>query len=137
MTQLAINISRARVDAALGRLSRPRARDLLERIGAMVVSSTQRRISQDKQAPDGTVWEPWSDGYAATRHSGHSLLRDTGALLESIDAEVRGDELLVGSPLKYARHVQRARPFLGLSRGDEDDIAEMVDDWAREMERAA
>lgn len=137
MTQLEINISRARVDAALGRLSRPRARDLLERIGAMVVSSTQRRISQDKRAPDGTAWDPWSPSHAATRHSGHSLLQDTGALLESIDAEVQGDELLVGSPLKYARHVHERRPFLGLSRDDEDDIAEMVDDWVREIERAA
>lgn len=139
----------ARLEAAL----RARIPELLDAAGALVESQTRRRITEDKTAPDGTPWQPWSDAYRATRHAGHSLLRgDTSGLLDSIQYTVAGDELAVGSDLDYAAHQffgtepgkhhnLPSRQALGLSAGDADElddlIADVLADWAREGARPA
>lgn len=76
--------------------------ELLESIGAVVESQTRRRISDEKTAPDGTPWAPWSDAYAKTRHGGQSLLQGDGDLLDSIEYQVQRSSVRVGSPLAYA-----------------------------------
>lgn len=75
---------------------------LLELIGAEVESQTHRRLRDEKTAPDGSAWEPWSDGYAATRHGNQSLLMGEGALDDSIQYFITGSKVHVGSPLAYA-----------------------------------
>ena len=64
--------------------------ELLESIGAVAESQTRRRISDEKTAPDGTPWAPWSTDYAKTRHGNQSLLQGDGDLLDSIEYQEIG-----------------------------------------------
>lgn len=76
--------------------------ELLESIGAVVESQTRRRISDEKTAPDGSAWTPWSAAYQKTRHGNQSLLQGEGALLDSIEYQVQRNSVRVGSALAYA-----------------------------------
>lgn len=76
--------------------------ELLETIGSFVENQTTHRISDEKTAPDGTPWAPWSDAYAKTRHGGNSLLQGEAGLLESIEFQVQRNSVRVGSALVYA-----------------------------------
>ncbi|HMI89803.1 MAG TPA: phage virion morphogenesis protein [Polyangiales bacterium] len=75
---------------------------LLDSIGQQQEDSARRRITETKRSPDGKRWAPWSERYRKTRKSHHSLLRSTGALVDSLDHQVEGDVVVVGSNLKYA-----------------------------------
>ena len=113
---------------------------LLESIGAEVESQTRRRIAEEKAAPDGTPWQPWSDAYAETRHGGHSLLEGEGELLDSLQFLVGSDRVEIGSNLIYAAIHQHggdevgipipARIYLGISPENENDLLAILDDWA-------
>ena len=114
-------------------------RALLDMIGATVESQTRRRITDDKEDPQGNRWDPWSDDYAASRHGGHSLLEGEGLLLGSLGFAVAlaGDEVEIGSNLIYAatqnygdkeRNIS-ARQFLGLSNDDEAELDMMIDNF--------
>lgn len=127
----------SRLQSRLNALVDMDRRSLLEGIGAEVESQTKRRIASDKTAPDGSAWDPWSDRYKKTRHSGQSLLQSEGHLLTSIQFLV-GPSLLeveVGSNLVYARAHQLGfedipqREYLGLSGQDEDDVLGLVEDF--------
>ncbi|MGL3256624.1 phage virion morphogenesis protein [Salmonella enterica] len=76
--------------------------ELLHSLGAVAESQTRRRIISEKTAPSGERWPEWSDGYASTRHSGQSLLRGEGDLLDSIQFVVERGRVVLGSPLSYA-----------------------------------
>lgn len=76
--------------------------ELLESLGAVVESQTRRRISDEKTAPDGSAWTPWSTAYQKTRHGNQSLLQGEGALLDSIEYQVQRNSVRVGSALAYA-----------------------------------
>ena len=120
---------------------------LLDAIGQQQEDSARYRISQTKRAPDGKRWAPWSPRYAATRGPGHSLLRDTGALYDSLTHNVLGRHAVeIGSNMHYAGHLQEgtkkpdggvlmpARPFLNGEDGIEDssdrqEIRELVRAW--------
>jgi len=129
-----------RLQARMTRLTRAERRPLLENSGAVLESSARRRIQSDKRGPDDLPWPDWSPAYAETRHGGQSLLSAEGGLLDSLRAEVRGDEVEVGSNLVYAAVHQfggaevgmpiPARPYLGVSPADETEILSVVDDWA-------
>lgn len=125
---------------ALGDLDRAA---LLEGIAAEVESQTRRRLSDEKEAPDGTPWPEWSDNYAATRQSQHSLLESTGSLIDSIESVVSDDHAETGSNLIYAA-IQNLggtddmapgpaaipqREFIGLSDGNLIDLQHLVDDF--------
>ena len=116
-------------------------RDLLEVIGATVESQTRRRIAEEKTSPDGDEWPVWSEKYAATRHSGHSLLIGEGDLLDSIVFVVGSGEVEVGSNLIYAatqhfgdedRNID-AREWLGLSEDNEAELQRVINDWFEEI----
>lgn len=81
-------------------------RELLETIGAVAESQTRRRITTEKTAPDGTPWQAWSASYAKTRHGNQSLLQGDGPLLDSIQYQVKGSKVHLGSPLPYAPSIQ-------------------------------
>jgi len=78
-----------------GRLRDPGG--LLQSIGAALVASTRLRF-RDEAAPSGAPWKP--SGRA--RRQGGRTLSDTGRLLRSIAARVRGDTVEVGTNVKYA-----------------------------------
>ena len=71
--------------------------ELLDSIGAVVESQTRRRIADEKTAPDGSAWAPWSDAYAKTRHGNQSLLQGEGALLDSIEYQVERGKVRIGA----------------------------------------
>jgi phage virion morphogenesis protein len=124
-------------------MTRADRRQLLDGAGAVLESSARRRIQSDKRGPDGERWPNWSESYAQTRHAGHSLLSAEGHLLDSIRAEVRGDEVEVGTNLVYGAVQQfggdevgmaiPARPYLGVSTEDERDILAVADAWADDL----
>lgn len=75
---------------------------LLDIIGSFAENQTKHRISNEKTAPDGTPWAPWSTDYAKTRHGNQSLLQGDGDLLDSIEYQVQRNSVRVGSALAYA-----------------------------------
>ncbi len=110
---------------------------LYRAMGAEVESQTRRRIEDERTAPDGTPWPAWSNGYAASRHGGHSLLQNEGDLVDSLTHLVTGDGVEIGTNLVYGathqfgrddQHIP-ARPFLGLSEANAADVLAVMDDW--------
>jgi phage virion morphogenesis protein len=107
---------------------------LVADIAATVESQTRRRLGKEKRAPDGSAWAPWSEGYRGRR-----MLERSGALIDSIHHKLYGDQAEVGSNLVYAAIHQfggaevgkaiPARPYLGLSDDNMDELAETVDAW--------
>jgi phage virion morphogenesis protein len=123
------------IDARISRLADLDLRDLLEGIGAEGESQTRRRIRDEKFDADGVAWEPWSDHYERTRKSNHSLLINDQDLLDTLSYEVESDAVSWGSDQVYAathqfgRGAIPARPFLGLSDSNHDDIEQLVVDF--------
>lgn len=123
--------------------------DLFELIGSEVESQTRRRIQEEKTGPDGKEWKPWSKKYAASQHGntgthaphpdelrrsgGHSLLQLDGGLLDSIQYQALPGRVLVGSNLVYAGPNQASRPFLGVSRENEDEIESLCIEFIRDL----
>ena len=130
-----------RILARLERLAELDLGPLLEGIGGEVEGQTRRRIEKQEGAPDGTAWPEWSPAYHKTRHSGHQVLESFGHLRDSLTHEVRGDSVLVGSPLVYAATHQFGDPargipqreFLGLSGQDYDEVVGMVEDYLEDI----
>jgi len=140
-----------RLQRRIDRLANPELDQLGEQLGSLVESQTRRRLSADKEAPDGTPWAPWSDDYAASRKGGKSLLEGEGDLLDSITYEVDRGQVSVGSNLVYAAIHQHggtpdmapgpagvpARPYLGFSDNDLAEIQAEADAWLdRHLEQA-
>ena len=120
-----------RLQYAIRRLSLHDMDALLEVIGSTVESQTRTRISTEKTDPDGGKWKPWSSSYAATRHSGHSLLVNDGNLRDSIEFQVEGNSVVIGSNLVYAGYQNATRTFLGLSDENQDELQHTINDWMR------
>ena len=124
---------------------------LMETIAAIGESQTRRRIESEKTAPDGT---PWPDNIAET-----PILRETGRnLLDSVASSATADVAEWGAGWEYA-HVHQngmtivpreagklaftvagrfvladevtipARPFVGLSDENRQEILEIVTDY--------
>lgn len=121
---------------------------LLDALGAEIETQTRRRIREEKTGSDGEEWAPWSERYAARREGrGGSLLLRDGHLDDSIQHFVRhgSDEVVVGSTMVYAATHQfgdpdrgiPARPFLGFSPANEDDLEAVLDDWMDRVGREA
>ena len=119
--------------------------ELLDGVGALVASQTQERIASEKRGPDGTAWQPWAERTAARRHAGQSLLVQEGHLRDSIHHVVTDNEVRVGSDMIYAAIHQfggragrghaaeiPARPYLGLSDDNRDDVRAAVEAFIAE-----
>lgn len=108
-------------------------------IGEVLTESTKARF-ESGIGPDG---QPWQDNADATieRKGRNSPLIDTGTLMEQIHYSIVGNTLEIGSPMVYAAMQQfggtkdefpwlwgdiPARPFLGVSASDRDDILQIV-----------
>lgn len=141
MTGVTLRLESPDLAAAARRLSALdllRSGSLLDAIGAILESGARRRIGDEKSGPDGAAWAPWSDRYARTRRRAQSLLQSRGDLLDSIAFDTRAGGVAVGSNLVYAAIHQfggaevgkpglPARPYLGVSAGDEADIVDAID----------
>lgn len=127
---------------ALDRLSRLDTRRLLEILGSEAESQTRRRLSDEKTDPTGQPWDDWSDAYADRRPPKGGILDLDGSLIDSIAFEVEGDAFIIGSNLVYALVHQKgweemnipARPYLGVSDENLEDLGELVIDF---IERSA
>lgn len=132
------------VIARLNALGQPRRMaEGLANIGGLIQSQTERRIEEDRASPEGEAWVPWSETYAASRHKGNRLLQASGAFRDSIAWDLTGDELRVGSNMVFAALHQfggtddmapgpaavPARPYLGLSAADIQEIEDAMGDW--------
>lgn len=124
--------------------------ELMTGIGAIGESQTRRRIEEEKTAPDGSPWQP--------NRAGTSILLETGEhLLGSIAFTADADEAVWGASWEYA-HVHQngmvitptsaralrfmsggaavfakkvtipARPFVGLSDENREEILDLVTD---------
>jgi phage virion morphogenesis protein len=142
--QLRVDISGlAGVRQALDNFARFDRRGLLDTVGAVVESQTRRRISDEKESPDGMLWPAWSGKYAKKRGAGHSLLESGGDLLDSIDHQVPpgAAHVEIGTNMIYAATHQfgdderniPARPYLGVSAGDESELQAVIHDWFAEI----
>lgn len=124
---------------------------LMRDIGEHLLRTTRDRFA-DEKAPDGTPWAPLSETTKArkTRNAGR-ILTESGILGGQLAYRASSDELMVGSPTIYAGTHQfgasrgafgttsrgspipwgdiPARPFLGLSGDDEDEVAALVSDF--------
>lgn len=143
-----------RAQAAIERLSGLEKFELLDTIGRLVQLQTRHRLKVDKEGPQGEVWP--------ANRKGSDLLYDTGALHDSIDYVVNADDVTIGSPLVYAaiHHfggvikpkngkalvftaggetftvksvTMPARPYIGISPGNADDIESVVGDFLKEL----
>ncbi|KAF0231662.1 MAG: hypothetical protein FD175_570 [Beijerinckiaceae bacterium] len=140
------------VDRALQKLDPIDGAALMTGIARMVQEQTRRRITSEKTAPSGAAWKP--------NREGTPILYKSGALARSIDYSVSGDTAIIGSGLIYAgvhqngativpkkakRLVFRlgnrtvfarkvtipARPFIGLSSENAEDVIDQVGRYVR------
>lgn len=113
---------------------------LMPRLGEYLLSSTQDRFSS-QTAPDGTAWQalqPRTIKYK--RHNPARILTERGSLRRSIhyqklgpDSVAVGTNLVYGATHQYGRGGIPARPFLGLSNQDRDNIRSTIQDWAQSL----
>ncbi len=114
------------------------ARQLMRDIGEALLGSTRDRF-EDEKGPDGAPWAPLSET-TKTRNADR-ILTEHGYLGGTLAYRAGSGEVEVGSPDKRAGTHQfgatkrgapipwgdiPARPFLGLSDEDEDDIRDIV-----------
>jgi len=145
MSGLLYDFSVEGIDQTVGRLTGLTELEFSElafNLGALLESSTKRRIDAEKQAPDGEAWVPWSEAYDETRGEQHSLLVGENDLLESVQNYSTGSTVEVGTPLIYGAIHQfggadvesniPARPYLGMSEEDARAIETLVLGEARE-----
>ncbi len=144
-----------RLNNKLAALAGLDTRPLLPIIGAMVESQTRKRISEEGPGPDDEDWPEWSTQYAESRAKKHKLLQSSGSLIDSLGHLVTGNEVEIGTNLVYGAIHQfggtikpknkkalrlpggklvksvtiPARPYLGISEENENELLAVVDSW--------
>lgn len=149
-----VTVHDAEVLEAFRRLERnaERARPAFDDIGSMLVASTQQRFEAER-GPDGAAWPALAESTQKKRvskrrlrGSGH-MLRVKGHLYNSITHLATDHDVQVGTNRKYAALHQfggeagmknpgaaavPARPFLGVSDEDRDEILRILADHLME-----
>lgn len=134
----------------INRIADAPMQELAEGIGRLVQEQTRRRITDEKTSPDGAAWKK--------NAAGTSTLYASGALARSIEYVASSASVKIGSALVYARIHQLggkivpkgakalafrignqwrlvqsvtmpARPYLGLSADNQNEIVETAEDW--------
>lgn len=106
-------------------------------IGDYLVEAMQERFIK-QESPDGEAWEELSPVTLKRKTRKDKILTESGSLADTLNFQIVGNELLVGSNLEYAAMMQfggttspksmfpnkeiPARPFLGVSDDDEEEI---------------
>lgn len=112
-------------------------------IGEALVASTQRRF-QDRQDPEGNAWAELSSITKERKGHNRQLEGESGQLSRQIHYQTSNQGLELGSTMEYAAMMHfggkkadfphlwgdiPARPFLGLSADDEDEIIGILQDF--------
>lgn len=148
MAKSGVSLNWGGFDKAInGLASRPaRAKTaLMAEIGDALVSGTIKRFA-DGEDPEGN---PWEASWRAQNEGGKTLV-DTGRLRNSIDYVTSPDSVTVGSNVEYARIHQMggkagrgrkvtipARPYLGVSRADMEEVQGILSDFLAEPFKGA
>ena len=104
-------------------------------IGGIIEGSTRIRIAESKTSADGAAWPDLANSTKERKGSKGSLLVHRGSLLRSITYEASKDSVIIGSNMVYAKWHQDgtkkmpARPFLGISSTDYQDVGDLIDDF--------
>ncbi len=141
MASFTVEIDDAVAKAMLANLANKpnELKPLLAAIGAELLISTRDRFDTST-GPDGQRWaDPISAAYRAYKASksgGNKPNIFSKIMRDTITMDVGSDELTIGSNVEYARRRQLgmgsnepARPFLGISSGDEKFINDAVADF--------
>ncbi len=134
MTQITINASNdlpllqdnvEELRAKLGDLT-----PLMDSIGKILEDSTIDRFAT-KKAPDGISWANLMPS-TQTKKGNHNILVQSGDLASSMTYYADKYSVTIGTPESYGIYHQlgtahtTARPFLGVSDDDKDDIYELI-----------
>lgn len=133
------------LDKAIGNAAKKMAdhQALMNSVGEALVSGTSDRF-QKEETPAGEKWEPsgraWSEGVEDGGFG--QTLTDTARLKKSIDYAATSDLVMVGSNVVYARIHQLggqtgkghkvtmpARPYLGVSKADMEEVKSILHDF--------
>lgn len=136
---------REKLAELIGKMQRPVG--FYKNVGEHLLQSVANNFDNES-APDGTRWQGLS---AVTRdrrsklngNAPMTILQVSGRLKESINYEASDTEVRIGSALVYAaiQHlggeskgymkgaVIPARPYLGISPADEEEIFAIAEDW--------
>jgi len=151
-----IEVDHQAVRASLSRLAQAveSPQKALYGIGEWLRASSQARFTS-QTAPDGTPWLPLQHWYKQGKSKNQDkVLTLNGYLRNTLTFQVEGDAVLVGSNLEYAAIHQfggtirprvkkalavgggavasvtiPARPYLGVSDDDADEIASLISDY--------
>lgn len=105
---------------------------LMDEIGGILESSTQKRFN-DKQAPSGVKWADLMPSTQAKKGN-NKILVQSGDLRDDITHHANATSTTVGTPKIYGVYHQfgtndmKARPFLGLSDEDKEDIYDLINE---------
>jgi phage virion morphogenesis protein len=126
------------------------ASELMSTIGALGESQTRRRISDEKTAPDGSAWKENTQGTSILVDTGQHLLASIAWASSAADAEwgsawewahVHQDGMTIvpkngkalvftlgGKTVTAKKVTIPARPFIGLSEDNRQEIIDVVTD---------
>ena len=103
-------------------------------IGEAMLNVTRERFNT-QTAPDGTPWKPLSPAYALVKKQNVAqILTLYGRLRGTLTYQAGPKEVRIGTPLIYGathqfgRGAIPARPFLGLSASDEQELLDILND---------
>lgn len=151
---IGVTINDEAVRRGLDRLPRDWRRQAAAPIGMALVRGTQRRF-ESATAPDGSPWKPLNPAYAAGKR-GPGILRESRMLFRSITYRASSEAVRVGTNRVYGAIHQLggtitaksagalrfpmgggwvtrksvtipARPYLGVSREDEQAIGDVLE----------
>ncbi|MBB4954386.1 phage virion morphogenesis protein [Agrobacterium vitis] len=115
-------------------------------VGEHLLNSVKDNF-ENESAPDGTRWKTLSQATRDQRSKKYgnapsTILRASGDLMNSINMQASSDDARIGSSLIYAAIHQfggdagrgkkvtiPARPYLGLSSADKEEIFAIAEDW--------
>ena len=121
------------------KLSSSEERDILESIGAEIITQTEERFEFQADV-SGKSWQDISQKtkeYYSKKGIGGSILSRTRQLRDTLESQVNGSEVLVGATKIYAaahnfgdesRNIPQ-REYLGLSSDNFKDIENIVNDF--------
>ncbi|BCH63692.1 hypothetical protein RvVAT039_09080 [Agrobacterium vitis] len=135
---------REKLAELIGKMQRPAG--FYKNVGEHLLNSVKDNF-ENESAPDGSRWKTLSQATRDQRekkygHAPTSILRASGDLMNSINMEASDTDVRIGSTLVYAaihqfggdagagrRVTIPARPYLGLSAADEDEVVAIAEEW--------
>lgn len=105
---------------------------LMDAIGGLLEGSTRQRFA-DKQAPNGVKWADLLPN-TQDKKGNNNILVQSGDLMASITHHANATSTMVGTSESHGVYHQfgtahmTARPFLGLSDDDKNDIYELINE---------